>query len=89
MYVFFHRRTVARYDDQAIGRAMILMRMRSTMACGGEDADGCNHSRDENLIHDGLTLSVLFPLMPREICTGQPSRSILLSRANSLIGLVI
>ena len=32
---------------------------------GGEDADGYTASRDENLVHDGLTLSVLFPLMPR------------------------
>ena len=65
IHVFFHRRTEARYDDQAIGRARIMMRMRSMMASGGEDADGYNGSRDKNLVHDGLTFSVLFALMLR------------------------
>ena len=41
------------------------MRMRSMMASGGEEADGYNGSRDKNLVHDGLTFSVLFALMLR------------------------
>ena len=59
------------------------------MACRGEDADACNDTRDYNMVHRGLTLSDLFHFTPRSICTGQPSKSILQSRANSSIGLVI